>query len=184
MENFCWHWPILQSLSAPDASGQTLPRALFDRMLAARNFQIGLQTLRQAEYALFDLLAHDERERDAAALQSLIDSVRREVCIAPVLPENRMQHSFTHIFAGGYAAGYYSYQWAEVLAADAFAAFTEEGILNPQTGARFRREILEAGGHRPAADSFRAFRGREAKMDALLRQCGFERNPRCSEVCH
>jgi oligopeptidase A len=174
MENFCWEWDLLQQLTAHVDSGEPLPRALYDRMLAARNFQSGMQTLRQVEFALFDMRLHSEfgQRATAAEAQALLDEVRREVAV--VLPPefNRFQNSFSHIFAGGYAAGYYSYKWAEVLSADCFAAFEEEGVFNPTTGQRFLREILSVGGSRPAIDSFRAFRGRDPSIDALLRHTG------------
>jgi oligopeptidase A len=176
MENFCWEWEIVRSMTSHVDSGEPLPRALFDRMLAARNFQSGMQTLRQVEFALFDMRLHaecgDRGAIDATAVQALLDAVRKEVAVI-VPPEfNRFQNSFSHIFAGGYAAGYYSYKWAEVLSADCYAAFEEEGVLNAQTGRRFLQEILSVGGSRPAIESFRAFRGREPRIDALLRHSG------------
>ena len=171
MENFCWEWAVLSRMTAHVDSGEPLPRALFDRMLAAKNFQSGLQTLRQIEFALFDMRLHTEGDA-ATRVQQVIDEVRAEVAVNPPPGFNRFQHSFSHIFAGGYSAGYYSYKWAEVLSADAFAAFEEQGVFNPEVGQRFRREILEAGGSRPAMDSFKAFRGREPRIDALLRHQG------------
>ena len=171
MENFCWEWAVLSRMTAHVDTGAPLPRALFDRMLAARNFQSGLQTLRQIEFSLIDMRLH--RENDASArVQAVVDEVRSEVSVNPQPAFHRFQHSFSHIFAGGYSAGYYSYKWAEVLSADAFAAFEELGVFNPEVGQRFRREILEAGGSRPAMDSFKAFRGREPRIDALLRHQG------------
>ena len=171
MENFCWEWQVLSRLTAHVDTGEPLPRTLFDRMLAARNFQSGLQTLRQIEFALIDMRLHAEADA-AGRVQAVVDEVRAEVAVNPPPPFNRFQHTFSHIFAGGYSAGYYSYKWAEVLSADAFAAFEEQGLFNPEVGQRFRREILEAGGSRPAMDSFRAFRGREPSIDALLRHQG------------
>jgi oligopeptidase A len=176
MENFCWEWDIVQSMSAHVDTGEPLPRALFDKMLAARNFQSGMQTLRQIEFALFDMRLHsefmDQGGADRRSVQALLDEVRDEVAV--VLPPdfNRFQNSFSHIFAGGYAAGYYSYKWAEVLSADCYAAFEEEGVFNAETGQRFLEEILSVGGSRPAIESFRAFRGREPRIDALLRHNG------------
>ena len=174
MENFCWEWDVLKDMTAHVDSGEPLPRALFDKMIAAKNFQSGLFTLRQIEFALFDLRLHAESRRDFLAL---LDEVRREVAV--VLPPewNRFPQSFSHIFAGGYAAGYYSYKWAEVLSADAYAAFEEVmptvgTVLDAATGERFRREILAVGGSRPALESFKAFRGREPTPDALLRHNG------------
>ena len=171
MENFCWEWAVLSRLTAHVDTGDALPRALFDRMLAARNFQSGLQTLRQVEFALFDMRIHTEPDA-SGRVQAVLDEVRAEVSVNPPPAFNRFQHAFSHIFAGGYSAGYYSYKWAEVLSADAFAAFEEQGVFNPEVGQRFRREILEAGGSRPAMDSFKAFRGREPRIDALLRHQG------------
>ncbi|WP_284614403.1 M3 family metallopeptidase [Aquabacterium humicola] len=171
MENFCWEWEVLSRLTAHVDTGAPLPRALFDRMTAARNFQSGLQTMRQVEMALFDMRLHAEAGA-AAHIQALLDDVRREVAVIIPPAYNRFQHTFSHIFAGGYSAGYYSYKWAEVLSADAFAAFEEASLFDAETGRRYRREILEAGGSRPAMDSFRAFRGREPTIDALLRHQG------------
>ncbi len=171
MENFCWEWAVLSKLTSHVENGQPMPRALFDRMLAARNFQSGLQTLRQIEFALFDLRIHSEADA-ASRIQAILDEVRAEVTLLPTPAYNRFAHSFSHIFSGGYAAGYYSYKWAEVLSADAFAAFEEAGVFDVETGRRYRREILEAGGSRPAMENFKAFRGREPSIDALLRHQG------------
>ena len=171
MENFCWEWEAVTRMSRHVDTGEPLPRALFDRMLAAKNFQSGLQTLRQIEFALFDMRIHTEALAPGQ-VQAVLDSVRGEVAVVQPPAFNRFQHTFSHIFAGGYAAGYYSYKWAEVLSADAFAAFEEQGVFNPTVGQRFRTEILEAGGARPAMASFRAFRGREPSIDALLRHQG------------
>jgi oligopeptidase A len=171
MENFCWEWEVLQRLTAHAESGATLPRELFDRMLAARNFQSGLHMLRNVEYALVDMRLHAEpgSERN---LQGVIDAVRREVAVVAAPEFNRYLHAFLHIFDGGYAAGYYSYKWAEVLSADAWSAFEERGIFDAATGRRYREAILEAGGSRPAIESFEAFRGRAPTIDALLRHQG------------
>ena len=171
MENFCWEWEVVSRLTAHVDTGALLPRALFDRMLAAKNFQSGLQTLRQIEFALFDMRIHTEPDAPGR-IQAVLDEVRAEVSVNPPPAFNRFQHTFSHIFAGGYSAGYYSYKWAEVLSADAYAAFEEQGVFNPEVGLRFRREILEAGGARPAMASFVAFRGREPSIDALLRHQG------------
>jgi oligopeptidase A len=171
MENFCWEWDVLSRMTAHVDTGAPLPRTLFDRMLAAKNFQSGLQTLRQIEFALIDMRLHTEADAPTQ-VQALVDAVRAEVSVLATPAYHRFQHSFSHIFAGGYSAGYYSYKWAEVLSADAFAAFEEQGVFNPEVGQRFRREILEAGGARPAMDSFKAFRGREPTIDALLRHQG------------
>ena len=171
MENFCWEWDVLRRLTAHVDTGEPLPRALFDKMIAAKNFQSGLQTLRQVEFALFDMRVHHESDA-AERLQAIIDEVRDEVAVVPRVPFNRFQHTFSHIFAGGYSAGYYSYKWAEVLSADAWSAFEEAGVFDAETGRRYRREILEAGGSRRAIENFVAFRGREPVIDALLRHQG------------
>lgn len=176
MENFAWEWEVLQLLTSHVDTGDLLPRALFDRMIAAKNFQSGMQTVRQVEFALIDMLLHarlDAARADATAVQRLIDEVRREVAVVFPPAYQRMAHSFTHVFAGGYAAGYYSYKWAEVLSADAYAAFEEGGaVLDAATGRRFLDEILAVGGSRPAIESFVAFRGRRPTIDALLRHSG------------
>ena len=171
MENFCWEWEVLKRLSAHVDTGEPLPRALYDKMLAAKNYQSGLQTVRQIEFALFDMRIHAEPGSDTR-VQQVLDDVRREVAVVTPPAFNRFQHAFSHIFGGGYAAGYYSYKWAEVLSADAWSAFEEAGVLDPQTGQRYRREILESGGSRTALESFTAFRGREPRIDALLRHQG------------
>ncbi|MFG6489065.1 M3 family metallopeptidase [Roseateles sp. BYS78W] len=171
MENFCWEWDVLQQLSGHVDSGEPLPRELFDKMIAAKNFQSGLMTLRQIEFSLFDMRLHSNPGSEAD-VQKVLDDVRAEVAVLIPPSFNRFQHSFSHIFAGGYAAGYYSYKWAELLSADAWSAFEEEGVFNPATGKRFLTEVLEQGGARDAIDNFKAFRGREPKIDALLRHQG------------
>ena len=175
MENFCWEWSVLRHMTAHVETGEPLPRALFDKMLAAKNFQSGLQTLRQIEFALFDMLVHSEHD-PAQNFMPLLAQVRDEVAVLRPPAFNRMAHTFSHIFAGGYAAGYYSYKWAEVLSADAYAAFEEtaaaDGTPSVETGRLYRQAILEAGGSRPALESFKAFRGREPSLDALLRHQG------------
>ncbi len=171
MENFCWEWEVLQQLTCHVDSAAPLPRDLFDKMLAAKNFQSGMQTLRQIEFSLFDMRLHAEPGSDSA-IQALLDQVRVEVAIVPAAPFNRSQHSFSHIFAGGYSAGYYSYKWAELLSADAWSAFEVEGVFNADTGQRYLHNILEVGGSRDAMESFKAFRGREPTIDALLRHQG------------
>jgi len=171
MENFCWEWDVLQQLTSHVDTGAPLPRPLFDKMLAAKNFQSGMQTLRQVEFALFDMLAHSEPGA-STRIQPLLEGVRDEIAVLRPPEFNRFQHSFSHIFGGGYAAGYYSYTWAEVLSADAFSAFEETGILDLATGRRYRQEILEVGGSRDALDSFKAFRGRAPSIDAMLRHLG------------
>ena len=175
MENFCWEWNVLQHMTAHVDTGAPLPRALFDKMLAAKNFQSGLQTVRQIEFALFDMLLHTAHD-PAQDFMPLLQQVRSEVAVIQPPAWSRTAHTFSHIFAGGYAAGYYSYKWAEVLSADAYAAFEEtagpDGSPSAETGRRYRQEILEAGGSRPAMESFQAFRGREPSLDALLRHQG------------
>jgi len=175
MENFCWEWDVLRHMTAHVDTGAPLPRALFDKMIAAKNYQAGMQTVRQIEFALFDMLLHTDHD-PKADFQPLLDSVRQEVAVVQPPPFARTAQTFSHIFAGGYAAGYYSYKWAEVLSADAYAAFEEsvtpEGLPSVETGRKYRREILEAGGSRPAMESFKAFRGREPSLDALLRHQG------------
>ncbi|SEK01054.1 M3 family metallopeptidase [Achromobacter sp. NFACC18-2] len=182
MENFCWEWAVVQKLSAHVDTGEPLPRALYDRLVAARNYQSGMQTVRQIEFALFDMLMHD-RSKGASISEvlALLQEVRQEVAVLFPPAWHRLPHAFSHLFAGGYGAGYYSYKWAEVLSADAYEAFEEAaakqagnalGTLDPETGARFRREVLAVGGSRPAAESFAAFRGRAPRIDALLRHSG------------
>ena len=173
MENFCWEWEVLAHMTQHVDSGETLPRALFDKMIAAKNFQSGLAMLRQIEFSLFDMRLHGDFAPGAGrtALQ-LLDEVRRQVALVVPPPYNRFPNNFSHVFAGGYAAGYYSYKWAEVLSADAYGLFEENGVLDAATGAKFRDEVLAVGGSRPAAESFRAFRGREPRVDALLRHSG------------
>ncbi|GGY16325.1 M3 family metallopeptidase [Paludibacterium paludis] len=172
MENFCWEWDVLQGMSAHADSGQPLPRELFDKMTAARHFQSGMQMLRQIEFALFDMRVYGEMDPVGGDWQALLASIREEVAVNLPPAYNRFPNSFSHIFAGGYAAGYYSYKWAEVLSADAYAAFEETGGANAEMGARFWNEILAVGGSRPAMASFCAFRGREPNIDALLRHSG------------
>ncbi|MBY4595502.1 M3 family metallopeptidase [bacterium BD-1] len=175
MENFCWEWEVLKHMTSHVETSEPLPRALFDKMIAAKNYQAGTQTVRQIEFALFDMLLHTEHD-PAKDFQPLLDAVRQEVAVTQPPSFARTAQSFSHIFAGGYAAGYYSYKWAEVLSADAYAAFEEnvspDGTPSVETGRKYRHEILEAGGSRPAMESFKAFRGREPSMDALLRHQG------------
>ncbi len=193
MENFCWEWSVLQQLTAHIDTGEPLPRDLYERMTAARNFQSGMQTVRQIEFSLFDILLHSrDKGLSIAEVLTQLDQVRDEVAVMRPPSWHRFPHSFSHLFAGGYGAGYYSYKWAEVLSADAFEAFEEAaersakaahdvaeklpgqalGALDRETGMRFKKEILAVGGSRPAAESFEAFRGRAPRMDALLRHSG------------
>ncbi|MGB7298851.1 MAG: M3 family metallopeptidase [Burkholderiaceae bacterium] len=181
MENFCWEWDIVRAMSAHIDTGEPLAKDLFDKMYAARNFQSGLQTLRQIEFSLFDMQIHTDRMRSGEeSVQQVFDDVRSQVAVVPTPDFNRFQNSFSHIFAGGYAAGYYSYKWAEVLSADAYAAFEEAAEQSDsqaallETGVKFLDEILAVGGSRPAIDSFRAFRGRDPEIAALLRHNGMD----------
>lgn len=172
MENFCWEWDVLQGMTAHSESGEPLPRALYDKMLAAKNFQSGMQTVRQLEFSLFDMLLYTDAKPESVDWLALLETVRDEVAVNRPPAYNRFPNSFSHIFGGGYAAGYYSYKWAEVLSADAYAAFEEAGGANPEVGRQFWDEILAVGGSRPALESFRAFRGRDPQIDALLRHSG------------
>jgi oligopeptidase A len=173
MENFCWAWDVLGQITAHVDTGAPLPRPLFDKMLAAKNFESGMQTVRQLELALFDMHLHHDFAPAANTPQGLARAIGREVAVVPRPEQDRsLTHGFAHIFGGGYAAGYYSYKWAEVLSADAYSMFEEEGVLSPAAGARFRDEVLARGGSRPALESFIAFRGRPPQIDALLRHNG------------
>lgn len=182
MENFCWEWSVVQAMSRHVDTGEPLPRTLYDRLVAARNFQSGMQMVRQLEFALFDMFIHQHQQGLAInEVLNILNDVRREVAVIIPPVWHRFPHNFSHLFAGGYAAGYYSYKWAEVLSADAYGAFEEsaqagaEGsrdVLDAATGERFLKEILAVGGARPAAESFQAFRGREPTIDALLRHNG------------
>ena len=174
MENYCWEWDVLQGMTAHVDTGEPLPRALYDKMLAAKNFQSGMMTVRQLEFSIFDMRLHCEFDpAGPSTVMDLIDEVRREVAVLIPPPWHRFPNSFSHIFGGGYAAGYYSYKWAEVLSADCYAAFEEAGDpFDATVGRRFLDEILARGGERPALENFRAFRGREPSPDALLRHSG------------
>ena len=173
MENFIWEWDVVAPMSRHVDTGERIPRALFDKLVAAKNFQGGMGFVRQLEFAIFDMRLHSPQFDPARdSVLALLDEVRREVAVYPVPEYNRFPCQFQHIFASGYSAGYYSYKWAEVLSADAFSAFEEAGVLNPEVGRRFRTEVLGAGGSRPALDSFIAFRGRKPQIDALLRHNG------------
>ena len=174
MENFCWEWDVLRHMTAHVETGEALPRALFDKMIAAKNFQAGMQFLRQIEFALFDMQSHTDFDPTNEDIIALVRRVREQVAVVQYPSFNRMPHAFSHIFGGGYAAGYYSYKWAEVLSADAYAAFEESGVLNQETGAKFRREVLARGGSRSAMESFIAFRGRKPEIEHLLRHNGMK----------
>ena len=173
MENFAWHYDVLTQCSAHVSDGATLPRELFERLENSRHAGAALAMMRQLEFALFDFRLHADFDPGAGSrVLETLQAVRDEVSLIGHPDYNRLPHSFSHIFAGGYAAGYYSYKWAEVLAADAFGAFEETGVFDQDTAHRFRREILEIGGSRDIMDAYVAFRGRRPEIDALLRQSG------------
>ncbi|HLF97750.1 MAG TPA: oligopeptidase A [Methylococcaceae bacterium] len=173
MENFCWEREALDLISGHWQTGEKLPEDLYRKMLAAKNFQSGMQMVRQLEFAIFDLRMHGEYDPEKGGrVYEILDEVRRQVAVVVPPAFNRFPHSFSHIFAGGYAAGYYSYKWAEVLSADAYSLFEETGVFNPETGRSFLENVLEKGGSRPAMELFHAFRGREPAIDALLRHNG------------
>ncbi|WP_394202705.1 oligopeptidase A [Shewanella waksmanii] len=175
LENWCYEEQALAQISGHFETGEPLPKALLDKMLAAKNFQSGMMMLRQLEFSLFDFRLHHEFDSEKGAnVQQKLDEVRQQVAVVKAADFNRFQHSFAHIFAGGYAAGYYSYKWAEVLSADAFSRFEEEGIFNPETGRSFLENILEMGGSESPMTLFKRFRGREPQIDALLRHSGIE----------
>ena len=174
MENFVWEYDVLAQMSSHEETGAVLPKELFDKMHAAKNFQRGMFLVRQMEFALFDMeIYHQEDEGRLKEWPQILDKVRQEVAVTQPPAYNRFALSFSHIFAGGYSAGYYSYAWAEVLSADAYAAFEESDDV-AETGRRFWKEVLAVGGSRSAAESFKAFRGREPSLDALLRHSGFD----------
>ncbi|OFM99404.1 oligopeptidase A [Neisseria sp. HMSC072C05] len=174
MENFVWEYDVLAQMSSHEETGAVLPKELFDKMHAAKNFQRGMFLVRQMEFALFDMeIYHQEDEGRLKEWPQILDKVRQEVAVTQPPAYNRFALSFSHIFAGGYSAGYYSYAWAEVLSADAYAAFEESDDV-AETGRRFWKEVLAVGGSRSAAESFKAFRGREPTLDALLRHSGFD----------
>ena len=173
MENFCWQREALALFSGHYESGEPIPEQMFERMLAAKNFQSAMMMMRQLEFSLFDFRIHLEYDPDKGArIYQILDQVRRQVAVMMPPEWNRFAHGFSHIFAGGYAAGYYSYKWAEVLSADAFSLFEENGVFDPATGRAFLDNVLAMGGSRDAAELFRAFRGRDPKIDALLRHSG------------
>jgi oligopeptidase A len=174
LENWCWQPEALVFISSHYQTGEPLPQDLLDKMLAARNFQSAMQMLRQVEFSLFDFTLHEEFVSQQTNVQDFLDKLRKKVSVVIPPSFNRFQNSFGHIFAGGYAAGYYSYKWAEVLSSDAFSRFEEEGIFNRDTGQAFLQNILEMGGSREPMELFVAFRGREPQVDALLRHCGIE----------
>ena len=173
MENWCWQRTSLDLIAGHYQTGAPLPNELFDKMLAAKTFHTGIQMLRQIELALFDFHLHyDHHAKNANEIQTLLDNIRNEIAVIIPPDYNRFQHGFSHIFAGGYAAGYYSYKWAEVLSADAFSKFEENGIFDKKTGRQFLHSILEQGGARDPMDLFIEFRGRKPNIEALLRHSG------------
>lgn len=173
MENWCWEREALDMFAEHHETHKKLPESLYQKLMGSKNFQTAMQMVRQLEFSLFDLRIHHEYQpKDGARTQEILNEVRDEVAVIIPPDFNRFQHGFSHIFGGGYAAGYYSYKWAEVLSADAYARFEEEGLFNKQVGEDFLHTIIEVGGSRDAMDSFKAFRGREPKIDALLRHCG------------
>ncbi|MDX1901283.1 MAG: M3 family metallopeptidase [Gammaproteobacteria bacterium] len=172
-ENWCWHWDTIQMISSHVKTGEPLPMELFQKLVAAKNFQSAMQMARQLQFALFDFRLHTEWDATKSnQIQTILDEVRSEISVTPTPQFNRFQHSFSHIFAGGYAAGYYSYKWAEVLSSDAFSLFEEKGIFNPEVGQSLLNNILEQGGVVDPMTLFIAFRGRPPTVDALLRHCG------------
>ncbi|GGQ05014.1 oligopeptidase A [Shewanella litoralis] len=173
MENWCWQEEALAEISGHYETGEPLPKALLDKMLAAKNFQSGMMMVRQLEFSLFDFRMHHEFDpAKGVDIQGILDEVRSQIAVLTPPSFNRFQHGFAHIFAGGYAAGYYSYKWAEVLSADAFSRFEDEGIFNPETGKSFLNNILEMGGSEEPMELFKRFMGREPNTDALLRHSG------------
>ena len=173
MENWCWERSVLNRISGHWQTGEPIPDDLYNKMQAARHFQTAMATVRQLEFAIFDMRLHmDAQAAEAGRAQALLNEVRQQVAVVPYPTFNRMANTFTHVFAGGYAAGYYSYKWAEVLSADAFARFEEEGLFDAGVGEAFLQEVLQVGGSRPAMESFIAFRGRKPQVDALLRHSG------------
>jgi oligopeptidase A len=171
-ENWCWEQSALALLTAHVDTGEPLPQSLYERLMAAKNFQSAMGMMRQLEFSIFDFRIHQEYEPKETFVTDILADVRQKTNIIPCAPYNRFQHSFSHIFGGGYAAGYYSYSWAEVLSSDAFSRFEEEGVFNTKTGHDFLTCILEVGGSKPAAEAYKEFRGRAATVDALLRHNG------------
>ena len=172
MENFCWEWSVIKNMTEHITTKKPMPKPLFNKLLKSKNFQSGMQTTRQVEFALFDIKLHSDYDPSLKNFLNLLNQVRNQVAVVRPPEWNRFPHSFSHIFAGGYAAGYYSYKWAEVLSADAYSLFEEMGILSAEAGTRFRKEILSMGGSRPAMKSFIKFRGRKPSITALLRHHG------------
>jgi oligopeptidase A len=177
LENWCWQREALELISGHWESGEPLPDELFKRMLAARNFQSAMQMVRQLEFSIFDFRLHREYDpTQGGRIYQILEQVREQVAVVRPPEFNRFAHGFSHIFAGGYTAGYYSYKWAELLSADAFSLFEEQGIFNEETGRSFLHNVLEMGGARDAMELFIAFRGREPEIEALLRHSGITTN--------
>ena len=172
MENFCWEWSVIKNMTEHTSTKKPMPKLLFNKLLKSKNFQSGMQTTRQVEFALFDIKVHSDYDPSLKNFLFLLNQVRDQVSVVRPPSWNRFPHSFSHIFAGGYAAGYYSYKWAEVLSADAYSLFEEMGILSAEAGNKFRKEILAKGGSRPAIDSFTKFRGRKPSIEPFLRHQG------------
>jgi oligopeptidase A len=173
LENWCWAREVIPMISGHYKTGEPLPNHRLDKMLAAKNFQSGMQMIRQLEFSLFDFRLHAQYSKvNPVDAQDVLDGVRSEIAVMQIPTFNKFQNSFSHIFAGGYAAGYYSYKWAEVLSADAFSLFEEEGIFDRRTGDKFLNTVLANGGSQPTMALFKAFRGREPNTDALLRHGG------------
>ena len=172
MENFCWEWSVIRDMTEHVTTKQAMPKSLFDKLYLSKTFQSGMQTLRQVEFALFDMILHSTYDSSSNDVLGTLDEIRNKISVIKPPAWNRFPHSFSHIFAGGYAAGYYSYKWAEVLSADAYSLFEENGVISSLIGKTFRQEILARGGSRPALDSFIAFRGREPTIDSLLKHSG------------
>ncbi len=172
MENFCWEWSVIKNMTQHIETKQSISKELFDKLYTSKNFQSGLQTLRQVEFSLFDMELHSNYDSSITNVLQVLDDIRTKIAVIKPPSWNRFPHSFSHIFAGGYSAGYYSYKWAEVLSADVYELFEENGVVSSYIGESFRREILSKGGSRPALDSFIAFRGREPTIDALLKHSG------------
>jgi len=174
LENWCWEKTVIPLISGHYETGEALPDDMLEKMLAAKNFQSGMQMVRQVEFSLFDLLLHKNYDqKNIVDVQTVLDEVRQQVAVMIPPAFNKFQNGFNHIFAGGYAAGYYSYKWAEVLSADAFSLFEENGVFDQATGEKFFNTVLANGGSQAPMDLFVAFRGRKPSVDALLRHSGF-----------
>ncbi|MCW9015498.1 MAG: M3 family metallopeptidase [Kangiellaceae bacterium] len=174
MENFCYQPEVITMISEHFETKQPLPQEMLDKLIRAKNFQSAMMMVKQLEFSLFDMRIHMSEPLDANGIQGVLDETRKEVAVSIPPESNRFQHGFSHIFAGGYSAGYYSYKWAEVLSADAFSLFEEEGVMNPETGKKFRENILEKGGSEEPMDLFVKLRGRKPEIEPLLRHSGIK----------